>query len=116
MIRRARDWARARASALVILLVVGVLGGSGLVWNAEQARQAKDQARQTQQEFRHLEQEQARQGRVVERKLCTTFSGLAELQPPAGSAKDNPSRAYLQGEHARLAQVGPDIGCPGATP
>lgn len=54
---------------------------------------------------------QQRQGAVIESKLCTTLGALAALQPPAGSAAGNPSRAYEQRLHAVLAQLGPDIGC-----
>lgn len=46
-----------------------------------------------------------------ERRLCTTLGRLAALHPPPGSAADNPSRAYLQQEHAVLAELGPDVGC-----
>ena len=50
---------------------------------------------------------------MLEQRLCTTLSRLAALQPPPGSPADNPSRAYLQGEHTVLAQLGPDVGCKG---
>lgn len=57
---------------------------------------------------------QQRQGQVIEQKLCTTFGKLAALMPPAGNPRVNPSRAYLQDEHATLVQLGADLGCKGA--
>jgi hypothetical protein len=52
-----------------------------------------------------------RQGLLVEQKICSTMHSLAALQPPAGSASANPSRAYEQHLHATLDQLGPDLGC-----
>lgn len=54
---------------------------------------------------------QQQQGQLVERKLCTTLGRLAVLQPPAGDPASNPSRAYLQGLHSTLSELGPDLGC-----
>lgn len=112
MIRRAGEWLRRRASVLIVLGVVLLLAGGALVAEGVQAQQAKDEARQVQAEFQRVRAQQARQGQVVELKLCTTLGRLASLKPPPGSAADNPSRAYLQDEHATLAQLGPDVGCP----
>lgn len=50
-------------------------------------------------------------GVQVELKLCTTLDKLAALKPPPGNAQANPSRAYLQQEHATLAELGIDLGC-----
>jgi hypothetical protein len=55
---------------------------------------------------------QARQGQALGAKLCRTFATLAALRPPPGSPASNPSRAYLQGLHARLDELGRDLGCP----
>ena len=117
---RLREWLRRRASVLIVLLVVGVLGGGALVAEGAQASRADSRAQRVQSQLDALKAQlaaqqraQQRQGQVIEQKLCTTFGGLAGLQPPAGSPAGNPSRAYLQEEHARLAQVGPDIGCGG---
>ena len=60
--------------------------------------------------------QQARQGQAVERKLCATFGELAALKPPPGDPSKNPSRAYLQAEHATLVRLGTDLGCNGARP
>lgn len=57
---------------------------------------------------------QRREGALIEQKLCTTFGRLAARKPPGGSPDANPSRAYLQWQHDVLAEIGPDIGCPGA--
>lgn len=56
---------------------------------------------------------QRAQGAAFEQKLCATLSRLAALQPPPGPFTGNPSRAYLQQEHAVLAELGPDVGCGG---
>lgn len=62
--------------------------------------------------YYHREQASQRaQSESFERRLCTTLGRLAALKPPPGSAADNPSRAYLQQEHAVLAELGPDVGC-----
>ena len=50
-------------------------------------------------------------GQVLEEKLCGTFGKLAALKPPAGNPETNPSRAYLQGEHMALDEIGADLGC-----
>jgi hypothetical protein len=54
---------------------------------------------------------QQQQGKLIERKLCTTLDSLTALRPPRGSATGNPSRAYLRRQHDVLAQLGRDIGC-----
>lgn len=54
---------------------------------------------------------QQRQGEQLEAKLCASLARQAELKPPGGPPADNPSRAYLQQQHAVLAELGPDIGC-----
>ncbi len=56
---------------------------------------------------------QRAQGVVVERKICATLGSLAELHPPAGDPVANPSRAYLQGLHAKFTELGADLGCGG---
>lgn len=53
----------------------------------------------------------ASQGVVIERKLCSTLHALVALQPPAGAAATNPSRAYDQQLHRALSQLYPDLGC-----
>ena len=54
---------------------------------------------------------QQRQGRVLERELCTTFRKAAALKAPAGNPAKNPSRAYLQGEHLVWTGVLADLKC-----
>ena len=53
------------------------------------------------------------QGAKIEHSICVTMASLAALQPPSGSAEDNPSRAYEQKLHATLAEIGPDLECNG---
>ena len=95
--------------ALVFLFALSViLAGLNLFWTAHEvhASQAAIQSAQ------HREQvSQQRAGAVLGQKLCTTFGRLAALKPPAGDPKTNPSRAYLQGQHDTLAQLGTDLGC-----
>jgi len=57
-------------------------------------------------------QNQARvQGAIIEAKICSTLGGLATLSPPAGNPKTNPSRGYLQHQHAKLDELSGDLGC-----
>lgn len=84
--------------ALVFLFALAVLlGALDLFWTAHQVDASKAAQRS--------------QGQAVEQKLCTTFAKLAVLQPPAGDPSANPSRAYLQGQHAVLVELGTDLGC-----
>jgi hypothetical protein len=85
--------------ALVLVVGGGNLWASWLEVHSAQAAQRREVAAQRQ------------QGRVTERKLCTTMQRLAALKPPPGSAAANPSRAYDQSLHATLDQLGPDLGC-----
>jgi hypothetical protein len=63
--------------------------------------------------YYHREQaSQQHQGQMLEQKLCSSLDKQAELKPPGGSPANNPSRAYLQQQHAVLAELGPDVGCP----
>lgn len=91
--------------AIVVLFVLAILPGAvGWLWwvhevNSNAAAQRSEQVAQQQ------------QGAALERKLCTSLGRLAALEPPPGSPVDNPSRAYLQQQHAVLAELGPDLGC-----
>ena len=58
--------------------------------------------------FKTSQQQQAQQ---VERKICTTLERIAELQPPQGNPRVNPSRGYDQRLHAAIEQLAPDLGC-----
>jgi hypothetical protein len=95
----------ARRAALGLLVLVLIVGGGNL-WatysavHSAQAAQKREQAAQEQQGRRELA------------ALCTTFARLTALKPPPGSATANPSRAYLQEQHATLAEVSTDLGCP----
>ena len=92
--------ARGRARAVLFLFVFALLlGGGNLLFTAHYI----DDQRAAQQ----------RAGQLVEQKLCSTFGKLAALKPPPGNPATNPSRAYLQAEHATLVQLGVDIHCEG---
>jgi hypothetical protein len=97
--------------ALVFLFAFAVLlSGLNLLWTSHSvhASQAAIQASQ------HREQVmQQRAGQLVVERLCQTFGELAALKPPPGNPRTNPSRAYLQGEHATLIRLGADLGCKG---
>lgn len=80
------------------LLILTLLVGAGNLWASWDEVHAYKAAQQ-------------RQGQVVEEKLCSTFGKLAALKPPAGNPRTNPSRAYLQGQHAALDEIGTDLGC-----
>lgn len=96
---------RGARRAAIGLLVLTLIVGGGNLW-ASYAQVQADKAAQ------HREQVAAqRAGALIEQRLCTTLRRLAADQPPAGSAAQNPSRAYEQSLHATLAQLGPDIGC-----
>jgi hypothetical protein len=112
------SWRVVRAVLFLFFLSVA-LGASGLFWinhavntsaAAIRAGQAREQAEQ--QAEQHREQEAQLQAATAEfRALCTTFTKLAALKPPQGNPATNPSRAYLQGQHDTLDQLGTDLGC-----
>lgn len=54
---------------------------------------------------------QRRAGLALERQLCTTFGKAAALTPPAGNPRKNPSRKFLQGQHAVWTEVVADLHC-----
>jgi hypothetical protein len=66
-----------------------------------------------QDQFDQVQKSQQKQGQIIEQKLCTTLEGLKSLKPPLGNPASNPSRAYLQEQHDKLAQLSVDIGCKG---
>lgn len=89
-------------SIIVLFVVVLIEAGAGLLWTAHEVN-ANNAAR-------------ARQGAQVEAKLCHDIGTMAAIQPPAGSADTNPSRAYEQAEHQAWMGLLNDIGCKGGTP
>ena len=112
---RLAEWARRRASALVLVALILGLSGANLLWTAHEVASAtaaqRAQAAAQQRAQRAAQAAAQRAGEAVGRKLCTSLEKLAALTPPAGSATANPSRAYEQAQHATLAELGPDIGC-----
>jgi hypothetical protein len=88
---------RVRRALVFMFAVAFILAGSGLVWQAIEVGAQRA--------------EQQHQGQVIEEKLCSTIGGIAELKPPPGNPATNPSRAFDQALHAKLAELGPDIGC-----
>jgi hypothetical protein len=63
--------------------------------------------------YYHREQDaQRHQGQLLEQRLCTTLDRLAALKPPPGDPGSNPARGFDQQQHAVLAELGPDVGCP----
>ncbi len=84
--------------ALIVLVALTLIVGAGNLWASWNEVHASQAAQQ-------------RQGQAVEAKLCSTFSKLAALKPPAGSPAHNPSRAFEQSLHATLDDLGVDLGC-----
>ena len=107
------------AWSLVVLFVVAVAVGGTAYFSSVTARRTADhaiQAAQVEQRRSALAEQaaQRRAGQVIEQKLCSTLGHLAQLKPPAGNPKTNPSRAYEQALYATLSRLGPDLGCPPA--
>jgi hypothetical protein len=92
----------------VTLLLLIVIGAGNLLSGYMQYRSFERQFNQSQVQQRA---QQAAAGRVVEAKLCATFSSLGAIKPPGGSPAGNPSRAYEQQLSAKLVELGTDIGC-----
>ena len=102
-------------TAIAILLALVLIADVGNLWathdevaaqagqqHAYEAAQRQDQAAQK------------RESQMLVAKVCTGFGKLAAEEPPAGNPKTNPSRAYLQSEHATLVGIGADLGCGGS--
>ena len=85
---------------LVLIMGAGALLASYLQNQSFQAGQRADQARSK------------RQGEVIERKLCSDFSTMARIPPPAGPPATNPSRAFDQAEHRAWSGLVVIAGCP----
>jgi type II secretory pathway pseudopilin PulG len=98
---RSRDRWVAAAAAVGVVAASG--GFSVLSTKVEQDQAAAAQA--------SVQRQAQRQGRRELKALCLTFGKLAALKPPAGNPHTNPSRAYLQGEHATLDEIGTDLKC-----
>lgn len=102
--------AGARRAVIYLFVLTLLLSGANLLWtshavNANQASQAREQSQQ---------QAAARKAaQVVERKLCSDLATMAAIQPPAGSAAANPSRAYEQAEHRAWTGLTDVAGCKG---
>lgn len=116
----------ARRAVAVLTLLTFALAGASLLWTARQVNADNRNWHQAvASDDRHWRQVLAAQRRqaaagqaaarkqaeMVEEKLCTSLGKLASRTPPAGSAAADPSRAYLDWQHAVLAELGPDIGC-----
>lgn len=107
--RGAAGLSRSVRRALVYLFMLAAfLGALSLFWTAHEvhASQAAIHA-----EYVHEQAAQQRAGVMLGQRLCTTFGRLAELKPPAGNPKTNPSRAFDDNLHATLDQLGTDLGC-----
>jgi hypothetical protein len=107
--RSARRSLIARDVAIILLLLLNFVFTARYV-NTSRAAEQRQQAAFVAAEKRQQEAA-ARAGTVIVRKLCTSFGELAELKPPAGNPKTNPSRRFEQQQHATLDEIGPDLGC-----
>jgi hypothetical protein len=92
------------------LVALTLIVGAGNLWSGYS--EAHSQAHAVLVAEQHAQAEQQAAGAALERKLCTTFGKLGALKPPAGNPATNPSRAYLQGQHDTLVELGTDLGCP----
>jgi hypothetical protein len=100
----------ARYAVVFLFCLTLVFGAANLVWTAHEVN-AGNAAR-------------AREGQMIERKLCTSLDKLAQLHPPALGlgppsvtydasvyALVNELRDYDQAVSKTLSQLGPDVGC-----
>jgi hypothetical protein len=93
------------AYAVVFLFVLSLaIGGANLLFSAHEANSVRHQ-------FAVSNAQGKRQGESIEQKLCLTMRKQAARKPPAGNPANNPSRAYLQGEHQTWAALIPELGC-----
>jgi hypothetical protein len=93
-----------KRAVVALLVLVLIVGGANLWGSWDQVHSFKEQL--------HAQQVAEQKAAAKEiGELCATFGKVAELKPPPGSQAQNPSRAYLQDEHADLARVVPDLGC-----
>lgn len=92
----------ALALVSVVLSAASLLGAISYYHASQASQQRQDAA---------VAASQKAQSEAFEQKLCATLDRLAALKPPPGSPAGNPSRAYLQQQHAVLAELGPDVGC-----
>lgn len=100
-----RRWRPTPMQAMGGLVALTLVVGGGNLW-ASYAEVQTVKAGQ-----HHDDVARAKAGLLIEAKLCSTFGRLAALKPPPGDPKTNPSRAFLQDEHATLVQLGDDLGC-----
>ena len=90
--RPPRNWAVYVMAASFVLAIF--LNGAFTVWSVQ-----------------NYQSQSRRQSALIELKICSTLNRLASLSPPAGNPLTNPSRAYLQDQHARLDELSGDLGC-----
>ena len=93
--------------AITVLLALELIVGGGNLWATH------SEVRSAQAQQRNEQAAQLRQGRLTERRLCTTLGHLAVLKPPPGDPLTNPSRRFDDRLHATLDSLGPDLGCGG---
>lgn len=87
-----------------LLVLVFAVGGGNLWASWDEVHTFKEQL--------HAQQVTEQKAAIKEvGELCATFGKVAELKPPPGNPKTNPSRGYDQQQHADLAGVVPDLGC-----
>jgi hypothetical protein len=107
--------ARRHGDLLFLVGVVLAMFGLCLGWTAHQASTTRTEIQRQERQFeaglQRGQASQRRQGVAFEMKLCSTFGLAASLKPPAGNPVRNPSRAYLQGQHAVWTDVLGDLRC-----
>jgi hypothetical protein len=97
-------WLTLQRAIGILLALVFLVGGGNLWASWDEVHTFKQQL--------HAQRVAEQKAAAKEvRELCATFGKVAELKPPAGNPKDNPSRAFDQKMHADLSGVVPDLKC-----
>lgn len=92
--------------ALVVLALA--FATANLLWTAHEVN--VNNTRQVA-EQRRVAAAQRKAGILIEEKICSDVQTMAALNPPAGAASANPSRAYEQAEHRAWLGLVVAIGC-----
>ena len=96
-------------TAVAILLALVLVVGIGNLWATRSEVQSSQAAQKREQAAQQAAQRRA--GQLVEAAICTDLGTMARIPPPAGSAAQNPSRAYEQAESRAWRGLYGGLGC-----